>query len=169
MANKRYKTDYDVVAYRAIAISGIDRAAYETIGVSNKCFYAWMAKYDSFRLAIEKGREFHQKSSPEALKLALVSYIVSVLESGGERVVTRQRVTNRMVRRDRSDRIVFIDETETITEVEEFKGISKWIADKIIANASGLNEAINKVISAGYEVIEADKFLLEESSNNNVN
>lgn len=169
MANKRYKTDYDVVAYRAIAIGGIDRAAYETIGVSDRCFYAWMSKHDSFRLAVEKGREFNQKSSPEALKLALVSYIVSVLESGGERIVTRQRVTNRMVRRDRSDRIVFVDETEVITETEEFKGISKWIADKIIANASGLNEAINKVISAGYEVVEMDKFLLEESKNNNVN
>lgn len=169
MANKRYKSDYDVVAYRAIAIGGIDRAAYETIGVSDRCFYAWMSKHDSFRLAVEKGREFNQKSSPEALKLALVSYIVSVLESGGERIVTRQRVTNRMVRRDRSDRIVFVDETEVITETEEFKGISKWIADKIIANASGLNEAINKVISAGYEVVEMDKFLLEESKNNNVN
>ena len=166
MANKRYKTDYDVVAYRAIAIGGIDRAAYETIGVSDRCFYAWMSKHDSFRLAVERGREFHQKSSPEALKLALVSYIVSVLESGGERVVTRQRVTNRMVRRDRSDRIVFIDETEITTETEEFKGISKWIADKIIANASGLNEAINKVISAGYEVSDPGQFLLEEESRN---
>lgn len=166
MSKKRYKSDYDVVAYRAIAIGGIDRAAYESIGVSDRCFYAWMSKHDSFRLAVEKGREFHQRSSPEALKLALVSYIVSVLESGGERVVTRQRVTNRLVRRDHSDRIIMVEENEVITETEEFKGISKWIADKIIANASGLNEAINKVINAGYEVVEVDKYLLNEAEKN---
>ena len=58
---------------------------------------------------------------------------------------------------------------QTITEVEEFKGISKWVADKIIANASGLNEAIAKVINAGYDVTEADQYLLagEDNGNNN--
>jgi hypothetical protein len=59
-----------------------------------------------------------------------------------------------------------VEENEIVTETEEFKGISKWIADKIIANASGLNEAINKVINAGYEVVEVDKYLLNEAEKN---
>lgn len=150
----KYQSGLDLIAYRSIAIAGIDRAAYETIGISYSTFYKWMGRHESFRDAIEKARAFHQKSSPDALKLALIAYVIQCLENGGDRLVVRQQTFTRLTRRDRQNRIVYIDETEVTTEAEEQRGLPKWVADKIMSNASGVNEAIAKVLAAGYEVSE---------------
>lgn len=151
---QKYTKELDQLAYRAIALGGIDRSAYETIGISDRTFYLWMAKHDSFRQSVEQAREFHLKASPDALRLALVAHIVTTLENGGDTVRINQRVCTRTVQRDRRNQVIFITELETFTETEEKRGLPKWIADKIMGNASNLNDAIAKVINAGYEVSE---------------
>lgn len=154
MSKTRYNAVFDGVAYRHIAIAGIDRAAYESIGISNTTFYKWMAKHPSFRDAVERAKEFHRKASPEALKLGLVSYIVKCLESGSEEITVSQRIVERTVVRDRHNRILSVTETEREILSTECRGLPKWVADKIMGNASGLNEAVQKVIGAGYEIID---------------
>lgn len=155
----RYEVGLDLVAYKAIALAGIDRAAWETLGISDSTFYKWMSRHESFRDAVARAKEFHRKSSPEALRLALIAYVVQTLENGGDRVRVQQTTFTRTTRRDRQNRIVFVDEVETTTEVQEYRGLPKWIADKIMGNASGINEAIAKVIAAGYDVSEPQLLL----------
>ena len=156
----KYTQSCDAIAYRSIALTGSDQSAWESLGITNKTFYKWMARHDTFRTAVERAKDFHSRASPEALRLGIITYIANVLEAGGEVVMTHQRVTKRTVQRDRHNQVMFSVDEETSTETTEKKGIPKWIADKIMANASGLSEAITKVISSGrYEVVEIDKAL----------
>ena len=169
---RRYTPDYDVVAYRSIALCGIDRAAWESLGITDRCFYKWMGEHDSFREAVLKAREFHAKASPEALRLALITHIANTLEQGGEVIRTRQRVVTRTTQRDRRNQILFITETETITDTDETRGLPKWISDKIMANATGIGEAIAKLLNNGYEVYKVtgdEQALLSGSKDNNRN
>lgn len=155
MGKAKYTPDHDLIAYRAIALGGTDSAAYQTMGIDQRTFYRWMSRHDSFREAVDRGREFNRKSSPDALRLALMGYIVKVLEDGGETITTNQRVMTRETRRNRENQVTGMTEIEVNTQTTEYRGLPKWIADKIMANASGLNEAIAKTINAGYEVVEA--------------
>lgn len=164
---KKYTQGCDAIAYRSIALTGTDRAAWESLGISDKTFYKWMARHDSFRSAVDRAREFHGRASPESLRLGIITYIANVLENGGEVVLTHQRVVKRTVQRDRHNQVILSIEEETETETSERKGIPKWIADKIMANASGLSEAIVKVLNSGrYEIIEIVKALPEGTEQN---
>lgn len=153
MARIRYSTDYDLLAYRAIALSGLDRAAYETIGIPERTFYLWLSKHESFKESVLKAREFNRRTSPEALRLALVNHIAAILENGGESVRTTTRTTTRTIQRDRHNRLINTIDTETLVETTEFKGIPKWVSDKVMGNASNLTEAIRKVLASGYDVV----------------
>lgn len=167
---RRYTPDYDVVAYRSIALCGIDRAAWESIGITERAFYKWMSEHDSFRESVTKAREFHAKASPEALRLALITHIANTLEAGGEVIHTRQRVVTRTTQRDRRNQILFVTETETVTETDESRGLPKWISDKIMANATGVGEAIAKLLNSGYEVYKVagdEQALLAAGKDNN--
>ena len=169
---RKYTPDYDVVAYRSIALCGIDRAAWESLGISDRCFYNWMSKHDSFREAVTKAREFHAKASPEALRLALITHIANTLEQGGEVIRTRQRVVTRTTQRDRRNQVLFVTETETITDTDETRGLPKWISDKIMANATGVGEAIAKLLNSGYEVYKVagdEQALLSAGKDNSRN
>jgi hypothetical protein len=154
MKTKKYTQDYDAIAYRAIALGGTDKAAWESLGVIEKTFYNWMGKHTSFRVAVEAAREFHQACAPDALRLALLSHIVETLKNKGEVITTQTRTVQRTVQRDGRNQVIFVAEVETSTEVSEVRGIPRWIADKVMANAPALGEAIAKVIGAGYDVAE---------------
>lgn len=152
----RYKKDYDLIASRVIRLGGGDRGASESIGITDTTFYNWMGKHKSFRESVLKAREFCQKSSPEALRIALLEYVIRILDQGGEAVRSTSRTVTRTVQRDSSNRVQFVTDTESETESIDYKGIPKWIADKIMANSPGLNEAINRLLNSEYDVIDEE-------------
>jgi hypothetical protein len=154
MKLRKYSQQYDVVAYRSIALGGVDSAAWQSLDISDRTFYKWCQIHPTFRSAVEKGRAFHQKASPDALRLALLSHIIDTLHNRGEAVRTETRVVQRTVQRDGRNRVILITESETVTEITENRGLPKWVADKVMANAPGLSEAIAKVLNAGYEIEE---------------
>lgn len=159
----RYKKEYDLIASRAIRLGGGDRGAFESVGCTETAFYNWMGKHKSFREAVLKAREFCQRSSPRALRISLLEYILKVLENGGEVITTQSRTTTRQIQRDRNNQIQMVIDIETEVESTDRKGIPKWIADKIMANSPGLNEAINKLLSAEYDVIEPEGESIRET------
>lgn len=154
----KYLPEYDQIAYRIIALSGKNAAACQSLGVSSRVFCIWLKSRESFRIAVEQGHEFYDRASAEVRRIALLNYISEILENRGEIVRTTRTAVVRQVWRDRHNQVTSVLDTETTIETVQHKGIPKWVADKIMTNASGLNEAIVTVIAAGLEVYHPNTF-----------
>jgi hypothetical protein len=149
----KYSPDCDVVVYKAIALTGQYSDGWNALGISEPTGRNWLFKYPSFKQAVDKAVAFYNASSPEALKLGVLAHLVSALQP--TRSVTEvTRTTNRQIHRNGQNQIILEIETEETKEHTKNLPLQKWEADKILANARGLDEAIALVIAAGYQVSE---------------
>lgn len=149
---KKYHEGYDRLAYEAIAASGLEGNAIQSLGIDPTTFYRWIKNHESFKDAVERGKSFYLQATPDAQKLQLLQYIVETLANRGHVVTYRTKTITRFVRLNRRKEVLYSDEVETVTEHRELRPIQKWVADKVMPNASDLEAAILKVVNVGLRV-----------------
>lgn len=113
-----------------------------------------MGRYPDFESSVIEARAFHAKSSPEALKLRLLAYVINILENG---CVVETKTTTRIIFRDRNNQPISFQDVEVVEQKQ--LPLPKWIADKILPNAATLESAIKTVLQAGFDVSDPSNLL----------
>lgn len=170
MAKKReyFSIRDDKTAEEAIALTGKDESGWQSLGISSQLFYRWCGQYDSFRLAVDRGRGLFRATDPEILKLKLLSHIAQSLTKLDEPILEHTWERTTITRKNGADKTIFVDhkESEIITQKE--RSLPPWMSKIILPNGLSSNDSKKEEIKeiSQSSLAEIKKHLLFSSGEN---